>query len=354
MSDFDPLETPPLFHNAALPPIESVPPPRAGPFVRYSEANEDTDILLMSSDDVLFHVNSVVMKLSSTVFKDMLSMPRPPETPVDETKPCRNSEKSSEAIPLSEKSDILCLLLDIIYPGRGLSKDLDIFSQRPVLPLLKAAGLAAVKYDMASALKSIRAFLVSEEVVSKYNAVQLYGIAWDLDFIDEAKQLSTETLKLNLNTLGNEEFLEDMNVAGVLKLQKLHRQRKIILINAFSEMIDGKSRYDLAGFRYSVPQSKVIYSPTYFSVPSQLLPARRRGYEAENYEWSLLMAEVSRIMEECSDGSEFFRDGDEFFYNDKFAKLRTVSDFRKLAKEFRHIFTRLPEEVDHVFYVDDW
>ncbi len=130
-------------------------------------------------------------------------MPRPRAHGVS-TNPVAENDDS---IPLSERADVLRLLLDIIYPDRGISENVDYD-----LPLLKLTGLAAIKYEMETALNVIRAFLVSRASITKYNAVQLYGVAWDLDFTKEAKTLSTETLKCNLNALDTQVYLENMSV----------------------------------------------------------------------------------------------------------------------------------------------
>ncbi|KLO11116.1 hypothetical protein SCHPADRAFT_906277 [Schizopora paradoxa] len=271
-------------------------------------------------------------------------MPQPRDAAGDEVKP--NCLSRKDAISLSEPADVLCLLLDIIYPGRGLSEDLEIFVDRPVLPLLKLAGLAAVKYAMSSALKAIRAFILSPKTGTKYNAVELYGVASDLGLVDEAKRLSAKTLKCNLNTLETRKYFENMGLDAVLKLQHLHQQRKIILINALSEMTGDVSFYPDASQNYGV----VAYSMTFFAarMPHQLKPGHRGDSAAQPafIEWMQLKTEVARIMEQTVDGTRFFRDEQDFFYNSRFSKLREILDFRVLAREFRRIFESMPKEID--------
>ncbi len=115
----------------------------------YKNAGADTDLVLLSSDDVEFHVHSLILKMSSPVFGDMLRTPRSQAT---------STESAAEAVVLAEPAAVLSLLLDIVYPGRGQLQNVDFGGH---LLLLKATGLAAIKYDMWAALEAIKAFLVS-------------------------------------------------------------------------------------------------------------------------------------------------------------------------------------------------
>ncbi len=130
-------------------------------------------------------------------------MPRPRAHGVS-TNPVAENDDS---IPLSERADVLRLLLD---NHLSRSRNIGECGLRP--SVVEVDGLAAIKYEMETALNVIRAFLVSRASITKYNAVQLYGVAWDCDFTKEAKTLSTETLKCNLNALDTQVYLENMSV----------------------------------------------------------------------------------------------------------------------------------------------
>lgn len=309
----------------------------------YSDSNEDTNLILMSSDDAKFHVNSVILKLSSSVFRDMLSIPRPHAASDSEsTKPHITEE---EPIHLSERADVLYLLLDVICPGRGLSigTRLDVFFS---LSLLKLAGQAAIKYDMPSALTSMREFLTSRSSIENHNALALYGFAWDLGFHDEARILSTETLKYNLNAPENQALLETMG-AGAFKLLRLHHQRKVIMLNALSEMVGNTSYYPGAASIYGVHRQGT-YVPLSFVVPHILTPIYRANSGVQNYGWELMKSEVARNMEERPDGSIFFEAEGQFFFDKKFDALRSTPgmDWRILSREFRHIIESMPKVID--------
>ncbi len=55
--------------------------------------------------------------------------------------------------------------------------------------------------------------------------------------------LSTETLKSNLNTTENQMHLEKLDVIAVLNLLRLHRERKVIMLDTLSAWAGGKSYY---------------------------------------------------------------------------------------------------------------
>ena len=77
-----------------------------GGYSKYKEAELGTDLILKSCDDIKFHVHTLILSLSSSVFKDMFDMP--------------HTTSTKEPVELSESGQVLLLLLDIIYPGRGL------------------------------------------------------------------------------------------------------------------------------------------------------------------------------------------------------------------------------------------
>lgn len=66
----------------------------------------DADLVLVSSDGVLFRVHSLVLKLASQFFRDMFTIPRD----------VKESE-SQEPIPMAEREPVLEALLGLIYPN---------------------------------------------------------------------------------------------------------------------------------------------------------------------------------------------------------------------------------------------
>ncbi|TDL26626.1 hypothetical protein BD410DRAFT_783714 [Rickenella mellea] len=84
-----------------------------------SYSSPSADIVLLSDDGVKFRVHSAILATASKFFHDMFGMPR------------SAAENHDDALPMSESSEILKTLLDIIYPC-----DTD-----PVLPSLSFAFL---------------------------------------------------------------------------------------------------------------------------------------------------------------------------------------------------------------------
>ncbi|KLO11118.1 hypothetical protein SCHPADRAFT_891830 [Schizopora paradoxa] len=191
-----------------------------GGYSKYKHAGQGSDLVLKSSDNFVFHVHTPILMMSSSVFKDMIDMPSP--------QPSENPKLSTtepEPVELSEPAEVLLILLDTIYPGRGLLQDVD-FGDR--LSLLEAVGVAAKKYDMWSALEGVRAFLICSSNIAKYSPIHLYVIAYEMQFYSEAKSLSTKTLECNLLDPKLENLLVKANALAIFKLFQLRHRRKCL------------------------------------------------------------------------------------------------------------------------------
>ncbi len=119
-----------------------------------------------------------------------------------------------------------------------------------------------------------------------------------------------------------------------------------MILNALYEMVGDKKYYADAANKYGVHHGVLNHRPSSFNVPWQLGPGGRENSGTVNYQWSLLISEVSRTMEECPDGSSFFRDEGEFYFDKRFKILMTVVDWRMLCREFRHILDSSPKEIE--------
>lgn len=67
----------------------------------------DANLIIRSSDFVDFRVHKQVLAMASPVFKDLLSLPQPPDSESDDGLPVVN---------LFEDSELLHSLISIIYP----------------------------------------------------------------------------------------------------------------------------------------------------------------------------------------------------------------------------------------------
>ncbi|KAF9494274.1 hypothetical protein BDN71DRAFT_1001434 [Pleurotus eryngii] len=68
----------------------------------------DTDIILRSSNNVNFHVYSVILKLVSPIFRDMFSIPQPTT---------QTSQTEKPIVQMEEDSTTLDTMLRLCYPG---------------------------------------------------------------------------------------------------------------------------------------------------------------------------------------------------------------------------------------------
>jgi hypothetical protein len=145
------------------------------------------DFVLRSGTEE-FPVHRSLLSLASSFFGQMLSLPQPP----------------LEGIPIvdvSEPPQVLQLLLQFIYPVPDPTIDDDLDTLTLVLD-------AAIKYEVLSAIHSLRRQLVSERYL-KQSPTRVYAIAVFNNFEPEAKLASKYTLGIFILDAGGpilEEF----------------------------------------------------------------------------------------------------------------------------------------------------
>ncbi|KAH9174344.1 hypothetical protein EDB89DRAFT_2228141 [Lactarius sanguifluus] len=110
------------------------------PFVPLCLDIPEANIIVRSSDKVNFHVHKSLLAMSSPFFKDLLSLPQPPDDELVDGLP---------VIQLSEDADLLNNLISLLYPIPPVIPD----SYEKVFALLAACQ----KYDMESIQSNIRA-----------------------------------------------------------------------------------------------------------------------------------------------------------------------------------------------------
>lgn len=123
---------------------------------------ENADVVLVSSDDVHFHVHKSILSISSVFFRDMLSLPQPTDSEFIDGLP---------AIRLSEGAEVLHNLVTLLYPIPSVIPD----------DYDKALALLAVshKYDMTAIQLSVRAEMKSRDLRPLTSAAtfRAYGFA---------------------------------------------------------------------------------------------------------------------------------------------------------------------------------
>ncbi|OCB87698.1 hypothetical protein A7U60_g5224 [Sanghuangporus baumii] len=190
---------------------------------RYNHS--DGDIILSSSDGVLFCVHSIILKLVSGVFKQMLEIPRVA------------SENSDEPIPLSEDGKTIALLLDAVYPHYDGAESVRTFEEA------WAVTRATEKYDMPSALESLRT-RISRNPHLRQHAVQLYALACHCNWEDIIKTSAENAANSDIvdvahrNRLG----LKDLTIKDLLNLLHFRRRR----IDALIHILEGRTRKQIS------------------------------------------------------------------------------------------------------------
>jgi hypothetical protein len=139
----------------------------------------EASIIVRSSDQVDFRIHKLVLAISSPFFKDLLSLPQPPDAEVVDGLP---------VVPLPESAGLLNSLISLLYPIS------------PVIPdsYQKAFALLAVcqKYEMESVQSYIR-FAIKHgkfPVPVKAEGFSAYAIASGLGLVPEAEDAARLTL----------------------------------------------------------------------------------------------------------------------------------------------------------------
>ena len=151
----------------------------------------DANVILRSSDKVNFRVHKGVLALSSPLFKDLLSLPQPPDNQFIDGLP---------VVQVPENAELLNSLVSLLYPIPPVKPR----TYKHVFALLAACQ----KYDMVSTLSHIR-----EEVdrgsfpeIDRSEAFTAFGIASSLGLDPEKDDAARLTLGLPISfeSLGEE------------------------------------------------------------------------------------------------------------------------------------------------------
>ena len=139
----------------------------------------EATIIVRSSDQVNFRVHKLVLAMSSPFFKDLLSLPQPPDAEIVDGLPM---------VALPEDAGLLNCLISLLYPVP------------PVIPdsYQKAFALLVVcqKYEMESAQFIIRAALKAEKFPAPVGdeGFSAYAIASSMGLVPEAEDAADLTV----------------------------------------------------------------------------------------------------------------------------------------------------------------
>ncbi|KAF8258251.1 hypothetical protein EI94DRAFT_1155013 [Lactarius quietus] len=141
---------------------------------------DEADVILQSSDLVNFRVHRPILAASSPFFKDLFSLPQPPEPD--------HEVDGLPVVQLSEDAEVLNSLVTMLYPVPPEIPD----SVDHILTLLSACQ----KYDMTTVQSSIRAEVGRRGLLSQTGAgsFRLFAAACRKRLIPEMKAAARLTL----------------------------------------------------------------------------------------------------------------------------------------------------------------
>lgn len=165
----------------------------------------DADVILRSSDDIDFRVYRCILSEASPFFKDLFTLPQPPQ-----------KETDIPIIDVSEEAAILGTLLRLIYPGMDPVLD--------SLDVVSAALAVAMKYEAVRAIETLRRHLVSPSYLQE-SPLRIYAIACRFDLDEEARIASRFTLRTNILDAELSDDLKHITAYSYHRLLNLHRRR---------------------------------------------------------------------------------------------------------------------------------
>jgi len=169
----------------------------------------DADVVLGSKDGVLFRVPSTTLKMTSSWFRALFTLPQ--GMPASATPPA-----SPDTINLDEDARTLEHLLRMVC---GLVIP-ELESWDIVEPLLYAAE----KYDMPGPLSIVRALLRTPPFLDE--PLRLFAAACRYGWAAEGRLASTLTLTLNLHAPEYRPALLKLKTHALLALHDLHHARR--------------------------------------------------------------------------------------------------------------------------------
>ncbi|KAF9653778.1 hypothetical protein BDM02DRAFT_3107773 [Thelephora ganbajun] len=188
------------------------------------DETSDGDVVLKSSDEVLFRVHKVILSLASPFFRDMFSLPQT-GTPPD-------SAGNGPIIPFTEPSETIDTLLRAVYPDED--PDLKLVHE------IEGVVEAAIKYDMPKCISIMRKKLI---LCASKEPIRVFMIACKnrlADVASAAAHLSLRRPILYSFELGSVVLpfsaLEDITAGSLFRLIEYQRECSKVANDATSDL----------------------------------------------------------------------------------------------------------------------
>jgi len=154
----------------------------------------DGDLILRASDGVEFRVHRAVLRLSSSVFAAMISLPQPPSHVDDGLHPADN------VIDVSDDSKVLYQLLSWMDP-RGTLQLHDLQDATAILT-------CAEKYDMLTVKSRVMEFGYAGRESFKENPIALFALAKRFGHQDMTDFAAKESLRIAVENWPDSQLLD--------------------------------------------------------------------------------------------------------------------------------------------------
>ena len=182
----------------------------------------EADIIIQSSDSVKFRVHKLILASASQLFKDMFSLPQPPNEIVD----------GLHVLHMSEDAELVRALITMLYP---IPSEIPVTYDR-ALSLLAACQ----KYDMPAVQSSIRAEISYRKLMPQTGeeAFRAYAIASRNRLSPETSIAAHLTLDypMTFEYIGSE--LHEFEGWALQDLVTFRRSRQDDVISCFESFLD--------------------------------------------------------------------------------------------------------------------
>ena len=184
----------------------------------------DANLIIRSSDLVNFPVHKPLLAVASPVFKDLLSLPQPPDG---------ESVDGLPVVQLSEDAELLHSLVSMLYPVSSVTPN----SYDKVLYLLAACQ----KYEMASVQSSIRDEVERGRFPAPVGTqvFRTYAIASSKGLVAEMENAARQTLDypMTFETLGDGlRLFEGSALLDLAHFRRRCRENLVTCLKSFLEV----------------------------------------------------------------------------------------------------------------------
>ncbi|KAI9452648.1 hypothetical protein BJY52DRAFT_900799 [Lactarius psammicola] len=182
----------------------------------------ESDVVLASRDGVLFRVPSTTLKMTSSWFRAMFTLPQGSAPSTSASPPARNSTLNS---PTAADSEVISLDEDsrTLEPLLRMACGLEI-ATLDTWDAVEPVLYAAEKYDMPGPASIVRALLRTPAFADA--PLRLYAAACHFGWADDARAASTRSLVLDLHAPEHRTALLRLRTADLLALFELHHNRR--------------------------------------------------------------------------------------------------------------------------------